>query len=95
MDHLERFDEVLKYINELSGTIDLHTTLIRAESLFRRFQRMVMAIDKKSLFPPPRTNSGASGGSNSGAAKEEKVISPELRGLLSRKVVRIKPEASK
>jgi hypothetical protein len=95
MDHLERFDEVLKYINELSGTIDLHTTLIRAESLFRRFQRMVMAIDKKSLFPPPRTNSGASSGSKSGAAKEEKVISPELRGLLSRKVVRMKPEASK
>ncbi|KAF2857117.1 RabGAP/TBC [Piedraia hortae CBS 480.64] len=51
MDHLKGFDEVLKYINELSGMIDLQSTLIRAESLFRQFQRMVEAIDKKNNFP--------------------------------------------
>ncbi|KAK5172552.1 GTPase activating protein [Saxophila tyrrhenica] len=53
IDHLKGFDEVLKYVNELSGSIDLQSTMVRAESLFLRFQRMVEAIDKKSNFPVP------------------------------------------
>jgi len=40
-------------VNELSNTIDLPSTLIRAESLFRRFQRTVEAIDRKHNFPAP------------------------------------------
>jgi len=51
LNHLRGFDEVLKYVNELSGTIDLPSTLIRAEALFRRFQRVVEAVDKKANFP--------------------------------------------
>ncbi|KAI1342080.1 GTPase-activating protein GYP7 [Xylariaceae sp. FL0016] len=54
MTHLQHFDEVLKYVNELAGTMDLDSTLIRAEALFRRFQRLVEAIDKKQNFPAPR-----------------------------------------
>lgn len=73
MNHLQHFDEVLKYsklilycvacfgtlalnsdvVNDLSNTIDLQSTLIRAEALFRRFQRTVEAIDKKNNFPVP------------------------------------------
>jgi len=53
MEHLRGFDEVLKYVNELSNTIDLQSTLIRAEALFRRFQRTVEAIDRKDHFPTP------------------------------------------
>ncbi|KAK7730140.1 GTPase activating protein [Botryosphaeria dothidea] len=56
MDHLKAFDEVLKYINELSGTIDLQSTLVRAEGLFRRFQRTIEAVDRKnnnSSLPTP------------------------------------------
>ena len=41
-------------VNELSNSIDLESTLIRAEALFRRYQRMVEAIDKKSNFPAPQ-----------------------------------------
>ncbi len=41
-------------VNELSNTIDLESTLIRAESLFRRFQRTVDVIDKKHSLPTPR-----------------------------------------
>jgi len=128
MEHLKHFDEVLKYgmllfsksitpvltniVNELSNTIDLQSTLIRAEGLFRRFQRTVEAIDKKDNFPAPsvRQRKSASDGSSSqragasGAdvggsvgkavaqgidAEKEKVISPELRYLLSRKVVKL------
>lgn len=114
LEHLKGFDEVLKYVNELSGTIDLPSTLARAEALFRRFQRMVEAIDRKDNFPsmptvrqrlpqpPPspsnsRTGASASGrertaGDNAaaGAGKEkEKVISPELRMLLSRDIPKL------
>ncbi|KAL4872092.1 hypothetical protein BDV12DRAFT_6209 [Aspergillus spectabilis] len=53
MDHLKQFDEVLKYINELSNTMDLIPILTRAESLFHRFHRSVEAIDKKNNFPAP------------------------------------------
>ena len=132
-----------RIVNELSNAIDLESTLVRAEALFRRFQRTVEAIDKKSNFPQPKlrhrvqnaslggtqslrstspaspgatastsgvdavsaggTNSGGVGGGvgdrgkrvsgeerRSGELEEQrpKVISPELRGLLSRKVVR-------
>ncbi|PNY28705.1 GTPase-activating protein GYP7 [Tolypocladium capitatum] len=112
MEHLKAFDEVLKYVNELSSSIDLESTLIRAESLFRRFQRMVEAIDKKENFPAPRPAGPSSPGPssqqppqspsssstpakhnaavNKGKAAEEqkqqRVITPELRKLLSRKV---------
>lgn len=108
-------------VNELSNTIDLPSTLLRAQSLFRRFQRTVDAVDKKHNFPSPPirqrkpTDSSAAGNSTqqsppaatgtdirNGVARKakakakegtegdipkEKVISPELRGLLSRKVI--------
>lgn len=41
-------------VNELSGAIDLESTLVRAEALFRRFQRTIEAIDKKGNFPAPK-----------------------------------------
>ncbi|KAL4778640.1 rab-GTPase-TBC domain-containing protein [Aspergillus varians] len=53
MDHLKQFDEVLKYINELSNTMELVPILTRAESLFHRFGRSIEAIDKKNNFPVP------------------------------------------
>ncbi|RAR01402.1 GTPase-activating protein-like protein gyp7 [Stemphylium lycopersici] len=118
MAHLKHFDEVLKYVNELSGTMDLESTLVRAESLFKRFQRTVETIDKKGNFPsapqarqrklaaalvagPGRSSPGSSSkpqdqATTSGTDKgkqvgeddqeEARVISPELRALLSRKV---------
>ncbi|KAF5009630.1 hypothetical protein FDECE_4158 [Fusarium decemcellulare] len=108
MEHLQHFDEVLKYINELSNTIDLEATLIRAESLFKRFQRLVEAVDKKQNFPAPRvheqnssTSSTTAGSAPPKDAKspgkgkatepasppaQPKVITPELRKLLSKNV---------
>ncbi|AEO56871.1 hypothetical protein MYCTH_2302291 [Thermothelomyces thermophilus ATCC 42464] len=124
MTHLKHFDEVLKYVNELSSTIDLDSTLIRAEALFKRFRRLVDAVDKKGNFPAPRqrpvleqasssgpgpasgqgAQAGASGGRDTSSKsptaqpqqqqqqqqeqqkQPEKVITPELRKLLSRQV---------
>lgn len=56
IDHLRHFDEVLKYINELSGTIELQEILFRAEGLFKRFEKTVEAIDRKNTFPAPSTD---------------------------------------
>ncbi|KAK8063808.1 GTPase-activating protein GYP7 [Apiospora saccharicola] len=116
MTHLLHFDEVLKYVNELSNTIDLDSTLIRAEALFKRFNRLVEAIDKKQNFPKPRVQRKSSTSSSADTpasaappssppassdyapqksptsadkAKEDeqrKIISPELRKLLSRDI---------
>lgn len=120
MEHLKGFDEVLKYVNELSNTIDLPSTLLRAEALFRRFQRTVEAIDRKDHFPTPtlrqrkavtagsldsgpqghdgKTAAGASSSSDAQgagqagtttAAQKERIVSPELRALLSREFARV------
>jgi TBC1 domain family member 15 len=40
-------------VNELSNTIDLPSTLIRAEALYNRFQKTVEAVDRKNHFPVP------------------------------------------
>lgn len=79
MDHLKHFDEVLKYINELSGTIELQEILFRAEGLFKRFEKTVEAIDRKDTFPAPRTEddglrhrkAGASSGPADGAPAQD------------------------
>ncbi|OXM76295.1 rab GTPase activator, partial [Cryptococcus neoformans Bt63] len=44
--YLGEFDEVLKYANDLSGTIDLDTTLAQAEVLFLSFRALVEDLDK-------------------------------------------------
>lgn len=115
MEHLRGFDEVLKYINELSNTIELQSTLVRAEGLFQKFEKVVQAIDKKDNFPSPagmdvrqrqgkgKENADKAGqgprtqGQSSSAdashkrteseVAKERVISPELRLLLSRKII--------
>lgn len=104
-------------VNELSNTIDLPSTLLRAQALFRRFQRTVEAVDKRNNFPTPTvrqrkpadkssspkpstsgatsavdgrrrpvSSAGIEGGEEAKGKAKEKVISPELRQLLSRKV---------
>jgi len=76
IEHLKGFDEVLKYINELSGTIELQSTLIRAEALFRRFQRTVETIDKKDNFPLPPTVHRRTSSSSSASPKPATTWSP-------------------
>jgi hypothetical protein len=44
-------------VNELSGIIDLETTLVKAEALFKKFQRTVELIDRKGTFPAPLSSS--------------------------------------
>ncbi|PHH68161.1 hypothetical protein CDD80_211 [Ophiocordyceps camponoti-rufipedis] len=81
MQHLKAFDEVLKYVNELANTMDLESTLLRAESLFRRFQRLVDAIDKRDNFPAP---SSAAATAARDVQHRNTSVTPELRRLLGR-----------
>jgi TBC1 domain family member 15 len=86
--------------------MDLQSTLIRAESLYRRFQRTVDTIDKKDNFPsapqarqrkpatsPPASSQASSSGTDQakqlGTDTDARVISPELRSLLSKKVEKL------
>ncbi|KAF2121263.1 GTPase-activating protein-like protein gyp7 [Lophiotrema nucula] len=117
MEHLKHFDEVLKYVNELSGTMELQPLIQSAETLYRRFQRVVETIDKRNNLPAPpqarqrksigspltspgpatpsteAASSGTDKGKQTGATEQElKVISPELRSLLSRNVETLNKE---
>lgn len=78
--------------------MDLESTLIRAEALFRKFQRLVEAVDKKQNFPGPRASCSSEASLPQSQSQtqtppkgketetQQKVISPELRNLLNRKV---------
>jgi hypothetical protein len=97
--------------------MDLESTIVRAESLFKRFQRTVETIDKKGNFPsapqarqrkpqaaieaglesapssssaqPKASSTGTDQSNPAGEEGDTKVISPELRALLSRKVEKL------
>ncbi len=45
---LGAFDEILKYVNELSGRMDLELVLVRAEILCVKFKAMVRVVEEKS-----------------------------------------------
>lgn len=77
--------------------MELIPILTRAESLFRRFERTVHAIDKKNHFPEPSTarkptaannkgKSPATETANTDANADTRVISPELWTLLRRDI---------
>ncbi|KAI0818765.1 rab-GTPase-TBC domain-containing protein [Irpex lacteus] len=95
MRYLVEFDEILKYCNELSMTIDLDSTLAQAEVLFLSFTQLVADMDRR------RAEEASSGGdlrrrnvaadqstsSNRGSQTEAKKVevpklSEELRELL-------------
>jgi len=85
MEHLQHFDEVLKYVNELSNTIDLESTLIRAETLFRRFQRVVEAIDRKGSFPAPKVRQRRLGPASPGTSQDGKITDTRATPALIQK----------
>ncbi|KAG9087908.1 GTPase activating protein [Ceratobasidium sp. 392] len=51
--YLIEFDEILKYCNDLSMTIELDTTLAQAEVLFLSFQQIVADIDRRQAEQGP------------------------------------------
>ncbi|GME80381.1 unnamed protein product [Ambrosiozyma monospora] len=81
INNLKQFDQILRYMNDLSGRLDVNDLLIRAELLFLKFKQMVQLIDRKN------DGAGFSQLSNQGEDKQKIPISKELRLLLSREPV--------
>ncbi|KAG0231527.1 GTPase activating protein [Actinomortierella wolfii] len=48
MDHLEGFDEILKYVNDLSMTINLEETLQNAEILYHRLECIANKLQEEA-----------------------------------------------
>ncbi|KAH7924590.1 GTPase-activating protein gyp7 [Leucogyrophana mollusca] len=55
--YLVEFDEILKYCNELSMTIELDSTLAQAEVLFLSFAQLVADIDRRRAEDASTTSS--------------------------------------
>ncbi|KAI0670330.1 RabGAP/TBC [Trametes maxima] len=88
--YLVEFDEVLKYCNELSMSIELDSTLAQAEVLFLSFSQLVADVDRKEAenassakgLRQRRSGSVSSPSVKSPAPTKRGVISEELRELL-------------
>ncbi|KAG0093812.1 GTPase activating protein [Podila epicladia] len=84
MDHLQAFDEILKYVNDLSMTIDLEETLQDAEILYRRLECLANKVDAKRLeLEQVSTSSSGTAPESSTTAVPE--LPPALRRLLTQK----------
>lgn len=86
MTHLHQFDEILKYMNELSMTIKLEEILIRAEVLFNRFKRTVDMLDRKRNENDQLHESS----DNTDESSKLPHITDDLRSLLSREILEIR-----
>jgi len=86
--YLVEFDEILKYCNELSMTIELDSTLAQAEVLFLSFAQLVADIDRRRAEEASLSNftngvlrrRGTT--SSGGKASLSKVSMPTLSGNL-------------
>ncbi|CAE6520409.1 unnamed protein product [Rhizoctonia solani] len=90
--YLVEFDEILKYCNDLSMTIELDSTLAQAEVLFLSFQQIVSDIDRRQaeqgLSSSPGSLRHRRGGSRPGSpaslppgASEEDMTKAVLKEL--------------
>ncbi|KAK6199963.1 GTPase activating protein [Scheffersomyces amazonensis] len=84
IQNLRKFDEVLKYMNDLSLKLHIDALLIRSELLFLKFKRMIDIIDRENSLKS--INSEVYGTSTT-TTKDEIEISSEIRGLLSKEIV--------
>ncbi|TFK76505.1 RabGAP/TBC [Pluteus cervinus] len=85
--YLVEFDEILKYCNELSMTIELDSTLAQAEVLFLSFAQFVADFDHRRTESSSGTDSlrhrrGASDATQLTKAAASTLLSDDLRNLL-------------
>jgi hypothetical protein len=90
--YLTEFDEVLKYANDLSGTIDLDTTLAQAEVLFLSFKGLIEDVDHDNAADAAgdqglRRRRGSSSSHKSThddrIKPQPRLVAPALRDLLA------------
>ncbi|KAG8907411.1 GTPase activating protein [Tulasnella sp. 403] len=88
--YLVEFDEVLKYCNDLSMTIELDTTLAQAEVLFMSFFQIVSDIDRRRAESPSashetieiRRRRSGKGSANDSRTVPLPIVNEDLRELL-------------
>ena len=88
--HCAAFDQLLRYVHDLAGRIDVDAVLARAETLAARLRRVIAAADERkaahALPAPPVVSPPSSPSSSEPPATApsvpELVVSPELRMLL-------------
>ena len=82
---IDQFDEILKYCNELSMTIELDSTLAQAEVLFLTFAQLVGDLDRRKAEETHDRKEGlrrrVGGAERPGPELPE--LSPHLRELLA------------
>ncbi|KAI6144829.1 rab-GTPase-TBC domain-containing protein [Pisolithus thermaeus] len=83
--YLPEFDEILKYCNELSMTIELDSTLAQAEVLFLSYAQLVADIDRRRAEDESQFSSSSnvrrrrsSTPNSSGAAPRANIVLPTL-----------------
>ena len=64
--YLKEFDEVLKFFNELSGTLDVEAVLADAEVLFIAFAKMVDVADRRAAEAKAAGGQARAGGEGEG-----------------------------
>ncbi|CCM02409.1 uncharacterized protein FIBRA_04507 [Fibroporia radiculosa] len=91
--YLVEFDEILKYCNELSMTIELDTTLAQAEVLFLSFAQRVADMDRREAEKKAASSDGIRRRVNASDSREDapstsrstthtSLLSEDLRRLL-------------
>ncbi|KAI8093217.1 rab-GTPase-TBC domain-containing protein [Halteromyces radiatus] len=89
LTELGQFDELLKYINQLTGNISLNKTLETAEVLFYQFERRIKAMDKKQAKLQEKLQQRSVWNNEKErneiqAALKKLYIDPQLRELLTK-----------
>ena len=46
LQHLNQFDQILKFFNELNGKLDWNDLMVRAELLFKKFEKMMHVMER-------------------------------------------------
>lgn len=82
IENLQQFDEVLKYVNDLSMKMKIEPLVTRSELLFLKFRRMVEIIDRRKLLSGDHA-----------ADPKAMPVADDLRQLLSKKLVIQREEA--
>ncbi|KAH9856935.1 RabGAP/TBC [Lenzites betulinus] len=88
--YLVEFDEILKYCNELSMSIELDSTLAQAEVLFLSFSQLVADVDRKeaenassaNTLRRRRAGSASITAADAPSPSKRAIISDDLRELL-------------
>ncbi|EJS44466.1 gyp7p [Saccharomyces arboricola H-6] len=60
LQHLNQFDQILKFFNELNGKLDWNDLMVRAELLFKKFEKM-MHVMERDLQNSSSTSSSSTG----------------------------------